>query len=107
MRVDDALARLPLDQMPSLERPYARLAEAYARAGRPDRGRELLEEHSTVTAGAPLPSQERADVARAHAQVALADGRHSDAIDGFRSAEFSFCRGCALPSLSPTGTHGA
>ena len=42
--LDDALERYPLESLAPLDRPYESLARAYAAAGDPERGRELIAE---------------------------------------------------------------
>jgi tetratricopeptide (TPR) repeat protein len=89
-----ALARHPLEKMPPLNRPYARLAEFYVRAGERETARRLLREYE---ANVPEGTR-RGNPFRhfAYGDLALADGRLDDAAAAFRaiSAEFAVCGMC-------------
>jgi tetratricopeptide (TPR) repeat protein len=80
--------------MPPLNRPYARLAEFYVRAGERETARRLLREYE---ANVPEGTR-RGNPFRhfAYGDLALADGRLDDAAAAFRaiSAEFAVCGMC-------------
>ena len=97
--VETALARHPLDSLPPLDRPYADLAAFFARAGRPQLARSLLDEHErTVT---PLLRREAEPLRRgALGELALAEGRLQDAVTEFRQqASSGDCSICGLYGL--------
>ena len=100
--VEDALERHPLATIPVLDRPYAQLAEFYAIAGRVDRARELLAEHdAAIDPSVAWRTEWRRHLAEGY--VALAEGRHAEAIAEFRLADersLNPCRSCALPPLA-------
>jgi tetratricopeptide (TPR) repeat protein/tRNA A-37 threonylcarbamoyl transferase component Bud32 len=85
-RLDAALAALPLSSIPEQDRPYADLAIAYARGGRPDRARAVLAEVRQLGDTALL----RAHQPELHAtlgEIALAENRPREAIAEFRAAD--------------------
>ncbi len=106
-RLEAALARHPLSDLPPLDRPYSELAEAFASAGDPARARRLMEEQESVTPegvglGGRYPqfklSLESPD--RAWGEIALAEGRGADAVEAFRRSDAGYCRLCALPGVA-------
>jgi len=105
-RPDAALARLeaelerhPLEALEPLDRPYAKLAELYARAGRADRARTLLEEMRGALDAFALRRDQR-DIQRAEGEIAIREGRPVEALELFRRAEGGFCHICPLPGLA-------
>jgi len=94
-RVSAALKRHPLASLDPLDRPYSALARFYAEAGKPDEARRLLAEYQrAVPAGIRRGDAEQHG---AEGAVALAEGRTSDAIAGFRSwHDESGCEACGL-----------
>ncbi len=90
-----ALARHPLASMPVADRPYADLADFYARAGRVSDAERLLAEYARV-----VPEVlRRGDAGRfsAAGAVALAHGRARDAIASYRAfRDESGCMVCGL-----------
>jgi tetratricopeptide (TPR) repeat protein len=85
-RLDAALAAMPLSSIPLQDRPYADLATAYARGGRPDRARAVLAEVRQLGDTALL----RAHEPELHAtlgEIALAENRPRDAIAEFRAGD--------------------
>ena len=81
--VEAALARYPLDSIRLLDRPYLTLAVLYASAARPQQARTLLTQYEREVD----PTLRRIyDPMRrwAWGQVALAEGRHADAITEFQ-----------------------
>ncbi|UCC83990.1 MAG: hypothetical protein JSW46_03380 [Gemmatimonadota bacterium] len=100
--VDEALERHPLTTIPALDRPYAELAEFYAIAGELDRARGLLAEHDAATdPELRWPTEDLRH--RAAGYIALAEGRHAEAIAEFRLSDDRAglrCRWCALPPLA-------
>ncbi|MGD2153999.1 MAG: tetratricopeptide repeat protein [Gemmatimonadales bacterium] len=98
-RVDDLLARYPLEEIAPAGRPYGLLATFYALAGRPDRAHTYLAEYeAAVEDGSVTPTpDDGADTARGI--LALAEGRVEDAISELRTADVGPCTICALPIL--------
>jgi tetratricopeptide (TPR) repeat protein len=104
--VEAALARFPLDSMNLLERPYLMLAFAYASAGRPDQARVLLLEHERVVNPA-LRRGEESMRRWVWDQVAMSEGRFTDAIAGFQSyaTDSRDCLPCGLAALAQAYDH--
>ena len=102
-RVDETLDRVPLDDLPPVDRPYTGLAMLYAEAGQPERAKRLLAEYEREV---PEPIR-MGDLALsgAYGHIALAEGRLQDANDAFRDwhdAGDSFCAHCAELLLGRT-----
>jgi len=105
--VDATLAAFPLRQLAIADRPYFSAATVYALAGRPDKGRAILEQYQrevTDTARlrlqAPGLHKALAEIALAEHKplVALAEFRRGDvASDGFPAGE---CAPCAVFSFA-------
>ncbi|MEX2153976.1 MAG: protein kinase [Gemmatimonadaceae bacterium] len=98
-RLDGALRETQIEQLPEVVRPYAELAETYARAGRPDRARELLAAFERAR-GQVVRYQDDRDRARMAAAIALAEKRYDDAGRLFQAADQGDCVACALPGLA-------
>jgi tetratricopeptide (TPR) repeat protein len=106
-RIDKSLAAYPMQRLAAADRPYFRAAQAYAIAGRPEKGRAILAEYQrniTDTARlrlqAPAYHHALAEVALAEHKplVALAEFRRSDvASDGYAAGE---CAPCAAFDLA-------
>jgi tetratricopeptide (TPR) repeat protein len=97
--LDRAIADHPLDSLSPVERPYTRLARAYALAGQPDRARTYL-------AAFDRRSQEIArgdDNRERHftlGYIAMAERKYDDAVREFRAADEGSCTVCSLPDLA-------
>jgi tetratricopeptide (TPR) repeat protein len=90
-----ALARHPLESVPTLDRPYVDLARLYAHGGRVDDAKRLLAAYEKL-----VPAGIRAGQSGRHApegDVALAEGRVPDALAAYQAwrAE-SGCEICGL-----------
>jgi len=84
-RLDDAVARYPLKNIPLVDRPYFALASAYAVAGQPARAREILRDFEA----AADTSLRRAWDPRVQAtlgEIALAEAKPRDAVEHFNRA---------------------
>lgn len=95
-----ALARHPLESLPTLDRPYGDMVRLYALAGRTDRAQALLAEWE-----ASLPAELRAgaewELAWARGALALGRGRPTEAIPELRRALGGGpCLLCAMPELA-------
>ncbi|HEY9480528.1 MAG TPA: tetratricopeptide repeat protein, partial [Gemmatimonadaceae bacterium] len=85
-RLDAAVAALPLAGLAEQDRPYADLATAYARAGRPDQARAVLTQARQISDTALL--REKAPVLRTVlGEIELAEGRPREAITEFRAGD--------------------
>jgi tetratricopeptide (TPR) repeat protein/tRNA A-37 threonylcarbamoyl transferase component Bud32 len=98
-RLESALEQFPLDSLEPFDRPYTELAEAYARAGRPERARTWLEEFDREVPREFRPLAE-IDYDHASAYVTLAAGRLEEAVQSFRRADKGGCPVCVLPGLA-------
>ena len=96
----DALERYPLESLLPLDRPYGSLASAFATAGDPERGRELIAEFDTTAAADHSRDAERGR----HEALGIADlaeGKVGEAIDEFRQwDDGNSCHTCAYPWLA-------
>jgi len=98
-RLETALERFPLDEIPPAERPYSTLVRSFARLGKVERARQLISEAERVL-DPGLLRQASPDLHRAVGWVALAEGRYEDAISefGLSDAELG-CNLCLLYGL--------
>jgi tetratricopeptide (TPR) repeat protein len=95
-----ALAKHPLDSIAPLDRPLPRLAWAYAEAGKVDVAKRLMRQFESE-----VPEGMRRSMWFRHwpeGHIALAEGRHADAITAFRALhdEFGSCNVCGLYELA-------
>jgi tetratricopeptide (TPR) repeat protein len=96
-RLDAALRRFPLHDLPPLDRPYAMLAGAYALAGESGRARELLADWETTG----VRGEDARWLRAARAAVAVAEGRGDDAVADARAfGTRYFCRSCTAALLA-------
>jgi tetratricopeptide (TPR) repeat protein len=96
----DALERYPLESLAPLDRPYGSLANAFAAAGDPARGRELIAEFDATPEADHSRDAERARHG-ALGIAALAEGRPEEAIDEFwQWDDGNACYTCAYPWLA-------
>jgi tetratricopeptide (TPR) repeat protein/tRNA A-37 threonylcarbamoyl transferase component Bud32/TolB-like protein len=95
-----ALARHPLDSIPTLDRPYDDLARLYALAGKPDQARRFLREEESVVPAAIRAGDFSHDLATGY--LAEAEGRPRDAIASYRKyyEESGGCGICGLYELA-------
>ena len=97
-RVELALQAHPVDSLPVAERPYGSLVNIYSLAGRPDRARQMATAFER-SRGAVV---QIADTVQRHAMagdIAMAEGRHADAVREYRISDVGPCVVCALPAL--------
>jgi tetratricopeptide (TPR) repeat protein len=98
VRLRDALERMPLADMPALDRPYTQMAIMAAISGQPDRAREILAEYEREV---PELIRERStSYRRALGSIAAAESRYEEAVAQFRRSDFGPCAHCALPGLA-------
>jgi tetratricopeptide (TPR) repeat protein len=98
---DSALRELPFSELDPLDRPYLSLVSVYARAGRPDRAGEVLEEFEVLELAGSYENGER-DLHWMRANIALAEGRLDEATTEFRrtNSRAGACRLCAVAGLA-------
>jgi tetratricopeptide (TPR) repeat protein len=99
-KVEAALERFPLVDLPPSDRPYSSLIRLYAEAGRLDDARRLASEYEAEVSEA----LRRGDLGLSGAEgsIAFAEGRYQDAIARFRAwheAGDGFCQYCSLYGL--------
>lgn len=97
--LDRALAAVPLDSVPEIERPYEQMVQLYAFAGRTSTARRLMT-HFDRTQGRWLDARSRPKRSLMLGHVALAEHRYADAIRAYRAADVGPCVPCALPHLA-------
>jgi tetratricopeptide (TPR) repeat protein/tRNA A-37 threonylcarbamoyl transferase component Bud32 len=98
-KVDAVLQRYPLENLPTLDRPYSGLITFYTIADRLSRARELLAEYEAT--GTPEYNRgTRALHGHAQGVLALAEGRPQEAVEKFEQADDGPCTICALPGLA-------
>ncbi len=102
-RLEDILQRVPLEGMPSVDRPYTALAMVYAEAGQPEVAKRLLAEYEREVPATIRQGNLALSGAKGH--VALAEGRFEEAAREFRAwheAGDDFCTHCAELMLGRT-----
>ena len=104
-QIDDALRRFPLASLPADDRPQLELAELFAAAARPDRARHMVAEWEA--AASPAIKQDTPFRLIVTGAIALAEGRHQDAIDSYRARTTArkvraddWCSPCAMFDLA-------
>ena len=99
-RVEAALERFPLEEIPPLDRPSAWAASLYAQAGDTDAARALLAEQREDLG--PLAERKRAGLTEAEAWIDVAEGRHAEAIPVLRVSDRGY--GCDICTDLSVGT---
>jgi eukaryotic-like serine/threonine-protein kinase len=99
--IDEAMTRLPVDALPEDRRPYMWLAIAQARAGLSSQALATLNRLERREASAPSLYGD-IEVNFARGEIALARGRHDEALVAFRAADRGACTSCALPMIAMT-----
>jgi tetratricopeptide (TPR) repeat protein len=97
--MDRALVTYPPDELLPLDRRYLALAQAYARAGAPDRAERFVD---AFRAEVPteLQASSSAELDRARGEIAIARGDYDEAIVAFERSDTGFCQLCSLPGLA-------
>jgi tetratricopeptide (TPR) repeat protein len=99
--IEAALKANPLDRIPASQRPYPRLVELYARAGRVDLAKAMLQaDESSGSAAARDASQRVITRNTSLGHIALAERRFDDAVRAYRAADVGVCAVCALPEIA-------
>ncbi len=91
-RIDSALDRYPLEEIPPLDRPVAWAASLYAQAGDTDAATALLTAQREQLG--PLADRKRVGLAEAEAWIDVAEGRYSEALPVLRTADRGY--GCDI-----------
>jgi eukaryotic-like serine/threonine-protein kinase len=86
-RLDSVLRAAPLTALPAEERPYFRLAGAYALAGRPDRARAVIAQYEREVRDTTLRRFNLPDRQMAEGVIAFAEKRPREAIEEFRRSD--------------------
>jgi tetratricopeptide (TPR) repeat protein/tRNA A-37 threonylcarbamoyl transferase component Bud32 len=97
--LDRAIADHPLDSLSPVERPYTRLARAYALAGQPDRARTYLAAFDRRT-GEIARGDDNRQRHSTLGYIAMAERRYDDAAREFQASDQGACTVCALPDLA-------
>ncbi len=86
-RLDSLLVRVPLRSLPVLDRPYFRVAELYALAGRPDRAHAILTQYTADVRDTTMLRYNGPEMHTALGEIALAEHRPQDALREFAHAD--------------------
>jgi predicted Zn-dependent protease len=98
VRLDAALRRFPLRDLPPLDRPYGGMAYAYSAVGDQDRARQLLRDWEAT--GRTAQGNDARWARAMSADIALAEGRYDDALaDALAFGTRYFCRACLASML--------
>ena len=100
-RVEDAVERHALDDVPVQDWGYLDLADFYAAAGEPARARQLLAEYEAELADLQQGTRDD-DLYTVRGTIALAEGRYQDAVAEYRQADVGYCLICAAGNLAYT-----
>ncbi len=95
-----ALDRFPLEDLRPLDRPYTQLAIGWARAGRPERARTLLDALDASVEPRLRSQLQSIQFDAATALIAIEEGRFDDAIRAAGRADRGYCTICALVPLA-------
>lgn len=96
----DIDARIPLDSIPDVERPYEELVIAHARAGDLASARLLMREMEAKSPSKLLTYDQRFLRIKARGILAMASGKLADAVQLLRAADSGSCVVCVLPDLA-------
>jgi tetratricopeptide (TPR) repeat protein len=98
-RLEAALRRFPLDDLPVLDRPYLELTYAFTSVGEPARARALLQGWDAT--GRTAHGDDARWARAAGADIAAAEGRYDDALtDALAFGTRYFCRACLASMLA-------
>jgi tetratricopeptide (TPR) repeat protein len=85
--IDATLAAFPFRQIALVDRPYFRAASAYALAGRPDKGRAIIELYQREVTDTARLRLQAPGLHRALAEIALAERKPLVALTEFRRSD--------------------
>jgi tetratricopeptide (TPR) repeat protein len=86
-RLDASLSRIPLRSIETIDRPYFRIAAAYAKSRRVDRARALLQLYDSEVRDTLVRRRLEHERRWALGEIALAEGRPLAAVPLFRQAD--------------------
>ena len=86
-RLDRALVTAPLRDLPVVDRPYLDVATAYARAGRPERGRAILAQRQAEVGDTAMLREQQPLVHRVIGELLLAEEKPLEAMVEFRQGD--------------------
>ena len=89
-RIDQALARTPLDDVLVADRPYFDIATAYARAARPDKAQSIIARYRAEIADTALLRLQDYQLHDALGEIALAQNKPRDALVEFRKGDVAY-----------------
>ena len=89
-RIDQALARTPLDDVLVADRPYFDIATAYARAARPDKAQSIIARYRAEIADTALLRLQDYQLHDALGEIALAQNKPRDALAEFRKGDVAY-----------------
>ncbi len=99
--LDAAIAKIPFRDLPQSDRPYLRVAEVLANAGRPEKARAMLAQYRNEVTDTALRRWKEPGLHHALGEIALAANAPRDAITEFRRSAFTTdslpsdeCAGC-------------
>jgi tetratricopeptide (TPR) repeat protein len=94
--IEAALAANPLDKILAVQRPYTRLAVLYARAGRPDVAKTLLQQRESSGNAISIDREQReGERHQVLAEIAIAEKRYDDAVREARASGWGACVTCS------------
>ncbi len=85
-RLDRARQQIGYDTLPPEQRDLIQIADLYARAGRPDRARELIADYEATLEPDATQDDRSAQLWGAYGTVAFAEERYDEALRAFQSA---------------------
>lgn len=106
--LDSLLTRVSLRALPREQRPYFELAIAYAKSGRPDRARRMLDQYDSEVRDTAQRRIDEALRTYALAELAISERRYADAAELFRKMDqlvelsVNWCPPCLDVSLART-----
>jgi hypothetical protein len=89
-RIDEALARYPLNTMAVEDRPYFAIAAAWARIGKPDRAEAAMAAYRAAVTDTAALRVQSAGVHTALGEIALAERRPDRALAEFRRGDTAY-----------------
>jgi len=89
-RLDSAIASVPFRDLPMVDRPYLSSAVALARAGNVAKARAMLERYRTEMTDTSIRRVQSAELHRALAEIALAEGKAGEALDELRRGDVGY-----------------
>jgi tetratricopeptide (TPR) repeat protein len=89
-RLDSAVARVSLRELPMVDRPYLGLAIAYALAGAPGKARAMISRYQAEMTDTSLRRVQQSELHTALAELALASNKPLEAVEEFRRGDVAY-----------------